>query len=238
MKNKKIKIPQYLVRGKNRNYNVLVFPKKKWLWAYYEGFDERYEIDGDAAAYQQVKYALAALLANPGKIAYFPIHDDGYGEYFKENYDAVLVRPELQFRRSEWVSLRRQLDETHRIKSFELRYEPEKLYVAYNKFTQNTYVSSKFRKREKKSSARLENGTVFFALKRESCYYYHHAIINEERLVMGEGGWPDMFSDMICEIGWMITPKSKGFMRQNNAKIAQNEAQRKKAFELLESPNL
>lgn len=220
MKSKKVKIPQYLVRGKSRDYCILVFPKKKWLWAYYEGFDERYEIDGDAAAYQQVKYALAALLANPGKIAYFPIHDDGYGEYFKENFDAVLVRPELQLRRSEWGVLRSQLNKTHQIKSFELRYEPEKLYNFYKYLTRNTYASGKFWRREKKTCAKLENGTVFFALRRESCYYYHHAIIAEERLVMGEGGWPDIFSDMICEIGWMITPKSKGLMRQVNKKAS------------------
>lgn len=77
----KVKIDQYLVNGKRRDYCVLVLPKSKgsMMWAYYEkGFDERYEIDADTQCFKLVRYALAALIANPSKIIYFPIRGEGF----------------------------------------------------------------------------------------------------------------------------------------------------------------
>ncbi len=212
MKNKKVKIPQYLVQGKNRNCSVLVFPKKKWLWAYYEPFDERYEIDGDAAACQQLKYALAVLMANPSKIAYFPIRGEGYGEYYQKNYDAVLVRPELQLRRSEWVSLRRQLDKSHQIKSFELRYEPEKLYNRYQNLEKSEGEMAKIWRRKDRSVVKLEDDTVFFSLRKEICLGYHHASMH----TMGynqEYGSADEYADYVCDMGWLITAGCKRQMK-------------------------
>ena len=110
MSRQKIKIPQYLVRGKHRDFQVLRFPELTYGWAYWDCDFGRYEIDGDYETFQWLKYAMAALIASPDKILYFPIRKKIAGSYYCENYDAVLTRPELQFRRSEWISLRRQLD--------------------------------------------------------------------------------------------------------------------------------
>ena len=218
MNSKKVKIPQFLVQGKKQKYSVLVFPKKKWLWAYYAEDDEHYALEGDAAAYQQVKYALASLIANPGKIAYFPIRGDGYGEYFETNYDAVFTRAELQLKRSEWISLRRQLDKAHRIKRFELLYEPQKLYDHIEKLHESKAGPYRIWNSENGSVTCMENDTVFFSLKREICYAYHHSIITSEKLVLSEDGW-GCFADIIGGIGYMITPGCKQLMYNFNHHI-------------------
>ena len=215
MKSKKIKIPQYLVHGKRQTYSVLVFSKKKWLFASYDGADERYEIDGDPAAYQQVKYALAALIANSGKIAYFPIRKPGFRQFYMENYDAVLVRPELQFRRSEWVSLRRQLNKAHRIKDFELYYDPQKLYDHYESLSHSESEMAKVWRDNYGVSSKLEDGTVFFAIYRDICYAYHHAILEAEKDVM-DGRWAPIGYDVgpHAGTGYMITPGFKRFLNK------------------------
>ena len=63
----KIKIPQYLVRGKHRDFHVLCFPKLEHAWAYDEFDYQRYEIDGGYETYLWLKYAMAALIASPDK---------------------------------------------------------------------------------------------------------------------------------------------------------------------------
>lgn len=73
MKTRKIKIPQYLVRGKHRDFHVLVFPKLEHAWAYYEFDYQRYEIDGGYETYLWLKCAMAALIASPDRILYFPV---------------------------------------------------------------------------------------------------------------------------------------------------------------------
>lgn len=78
--------------------------------------------------YRLLKYALAILAADPRKIIYFPLVSRELGNSAWGNcYDAVLCRPELQLRRSEWVNLRRQLDRNHRMENYVLRYDPQKL---------------------------------------------------------------------------------------------------------------
>ena len=56
----KIKIQQYLVRGKHRAFRVLRIPELEHAWAY-DGYDEqRYEIDGGYETYLWLRYAMAA----------------------------------------------------------------------------------------------------------------------------------------------------------------------------------
>lgn len=123
---KKVKIPQYLVRGKHRDFYVLCFPKLEHAWAYDEKSYNRYEIDGGYEIYLWLKYAMVTLIASPDKSIYFPIRKTS-DRYLVLSYDAVLTRMELQFRRSEWVRLRRQLNKAHRIKDYCLQYDQEKL---------------------------------------------------------------------------------------------------------------
>lgn len=198
--NRKIKIDQYLVHGKHREFQVLVFPRYEFMWAYYEDSDERYEIDGDQEAYQLIKYALAALIAAPQEIIYFPVRDKGVGPYFQENYDAVLTRPELQFRHSEWINLRHQLNKAHQTNQFILRYEPEKLCNdwkkiygrtthererAWQRFC-NTATFYRAVKKRRQEVNKLLGDTVFLTMLKESLLAWHDEIIYTEQDLFAE----------------------------------------------------
>lgn len=171
----KIKIEQYLVRGKHRNFHVLKFPELEYAWAYWDWDTERYVIDGSHTTFQYLNYAMAALIAAPDMIAYFPIRKKG--PYYVPNYDAVLTRVEGQLRRSEWVHLRRQLDRAHQIQNFCLRYNPQKLYDYMEGFrgTDQYYRAMRQRKQEVNT---LLGDTVFFTLIKETCYAYHRDTID------------------------------------------------------------
>ena len=71
MRNRKVKIPQYLVRGKHRDFHVLVFPRLKHTWAYYDSDSEHYAIDADIVGCKWLRFAMASLIAAPDKIVYF-----------------------------------------------------------------------------------------------------------------------------------------------------------------------
>ena len=179
MKVKKIKFEQYRVRGKHRDFDVLVVPPSKRMWAYYERFDERYEIDGDLVAYQSVNYALAALVVASNKLIYFPIRKTGNNGYYAQNYDAVLLRPELQFRWSEWVKLRRQLDKAHKIENFVLWYDPEYL-CRLGVELQKDDAYYKVLQQRKFEINTLVGDTVFLSPLKETCLGWLASIISVE----------------------------------------------------------
>ena len=53
----KLTFEQYLVRGKHRDFHVVVFPRKKYMWAFYDNFDRQYEIDGGVTiAHKQLAF--------------------------------------------------------------------------------------------------------------------------------------------------------------------------------------
>lgn len=86
----KIKIQQYLVRGKQRDFHILRIPELEHAWAY-DGYDERrYEIDGGYETYLWLRYAMVALIASPDKIIYFPIRKP-CDRYAVPSYDAVFT---------------------------------------------------------------------------------------------------------------------------------------------------
>lgn len=169
------------------------------MWAYYEGFDDCYEIDGDPEAYRLMKFAMAILIADPGKIIYLPIRDQAIGV---ESCDAVLCRPELQLRRSEWVRLRRQLDQAHRIEKYILRYEPDKLCGIWE-HTEGSPAYYTSRKREKQEVNELRNDTVFMVLLKESCLRYHWWIADQMRK-----GVPKYPSVPVGGLGWLLSPRA------------------------------
>ena len=179
MRNRKVKIPQYLVRGKRREFHVLVFPRLKHTWAYYDSDSEHYAIDADIVGCKWLRFAMASLIAAPDKIVYFPIRTKtSFHGYYFPNYDTVLTRPELQLRRSEWVRLRRQLTPAHQINQFVLRYEPDKLCDYVEKFD----VEQQRSYRRKHSSCQeiytLLGDTVFMPLMKDSCYLFHQDILD------------------------------------------------------------
>ena len=170
MKVKKIKFEQYRVRGKHREFDILVFPQRRYMWAYHDNDDDVYSIDGDFAAYHLLKYALAVLIADPNKIIYLPIWDNNLWDYyFPDRYDAVLTRTELQLRRSEWVKLRRQLNKAHRIENFVLRYDPDRLLSYAERYRTEDAVWKAYHKDKQELSALCGN-TVFITLLKETCF--------------------------------------------------------------------
>ena len=170
MKVKKIKFEQYRVRGKHREFDILVFPQRRYMWAYHDNDDDVYSIDGDFAAYHLLKYALAVLIADPNKIIYLPIRDNNLWDYyFPDRYDAVLTRTELQLRRSEWVKLRRQLNKAHRIENFVLRYDPDRLLSYAERYRTEDAVWKAYHKDKQELSALCGN-TVFITLLKETCF--------------------------------------------------------------------
>lgn len=202
MKHGKIKFDQYIVRGKHRDFQVIVFPRKKYMWAYYEGFDGAYEIDGDPEAYRLMKYAMAILAVDPNKIIYLPIRNQALGTFCWDNcYDAVLYRPELQLRRSEWVHLRRQLNCSHRVENYVLRYEPQKLYDEWNT-VEGSSQKYNYWKREKQEVKTMQDDTIFMALLKETCLLYHSRIVE----VMKDGV-PEYPSNPAGELGWILSPR-------------------------------
>lgn len=158
----------------------MCFPKLEHAWAYDEFDYQRYEIDGGYETYLWLKYAMAALVASPDKIIYFPIRKTS-DRYLFSSYDAVLTRVELQFRRSEWVQLRRQLDKAHRVKNYCLRYHQEKLCDALKKFMKpgqhdrycynNNYYRAE--KKLKLEANELLGDTIFNSMIKEDCYFTH-----------------------------------------------------------------
>lgn len=202
MKQEKIKFEQYKVRGKHREYQVIVYPRKKYMWAYYEDFDGAYEIDGDVEAYRLLKFAMAILAADPNKIVYLPIGNQELGNHsWGECYDAVLCRPELQLRRSEWIRLRRQLDGPHRVENYVLCYESKKLCDEWEKID-SSQAKYRAQKREKLEVKTMQDDTVFFSLLKETYLRYHSRIV--EVMQMGVPKYPSIPAG---ELGWILSPR-------------------------------
>lgn len=180
------------------------------MWAYYEGFDGAYEIDGNVDAYRLLKFAMAILSVDPDKIIYLPIRNNELGNAsWGATYDAVLCRPELQLRRSEWVRLRRQLDQQHRVENYVLRYEPKKLCDAWTKVT-SPQRKNRFRNDGKLEINALQDDTVFLVLLKETCLLYHARIVE-----LMAGGVPEYPSVPASELGWILSPRILREMESN-----------------------
>ncbi len=208
MSQKKIKFDQYMVRGKHRDFHVIVLCTTRYMWAYWDDFDKQYEIDGDTEAYHLIKYALAILINDPTKIIYLPIRNQGIGEYFHNNsYDAVLTRPELQLRRSEWVNLRRQLDRAHRIENYVLRYDPDILCDAWSKYTSDEYY--KMQHREKQEVNTVLGDTMFVSYLKDSYLAVHNDVVRTLEKPLNEPSEPVFGINQNHPYwGWILTPTS------------------------------
>lgn len=223
MKTRKIKIPQYLVRGKHRDFHVLVFPKLEHAWAYYEFDYQRYEIDGGYETYLWLKYAMAALIASPDRILYFPIRKP-FDQHAFPSHDAVFTRPELQFRHSEWVNLRHQLDKAHQVRNYCLLYNQEKLRGFVNGFLK-TDQYYRAQKRLKQEVNMLLGDTIFLTMIRENCFLTHADICNALELDdIDELGFPvgGFHNDVI---GFFLPQKAVRLMVENQKEFLAKKQQ-------------
>lgn len=89
-----------------------MFPNYQNMYAYdAHPREEMYEVDGDEEAVRALAAAAAILAEDPSKLLYFPCKKRGF--WMNDDCSLVMVRPELQFRRSQWYQLKPKLDKRH-----------------------------------------------------------------------------------------------------------------------------
>lgn len=174
---KKIKIDKYSVYGKKRRYDILVFPEDKYMWAYDPHPGEPfYMIDGDPKAIRNLAIAMAILATDPSKIIYFPIKKDISREHFWDSTHLVLMRPELQFRRSEWFRLKGKLDKRHWTGKYAFSYNPQKLNDYYKKIKSSWNYPDWEKRDYSLSKDEIRGDVMFMVLPRNACYFYHFSL--------------------------------------------------------------
>lgn len=197
---KKRKIDEYKVFSKGRTLRVLKFPRIEEAWAF-DDFpeDDQLMLDGSPAFMSQVQSALAALIADPYLIIYFPIrHKDS--KHYGRTYDAVILRPELQFRFGHWKSVKRKLDRKHWVGKYTIRQDKKKLDDLWAK----KYSEQYWRIDWDRKTERLLGDTVFLCLPESICLHYHSAIssaMNYYRAGDTYGTW--------AGIGYIIPPEKQ-----------------------------
>lgn len=214
----KLIVDSYSVYNRGRVFDVLVFPRHENAWAFYESDDEKYEIDGDKAFFKMLLYALAVLADNPSKIIYFPIRHPGETMYgAEETYDAVLLRPELPFRRSDWRVVRHKLDRKHFAGKYAVHYDSatmEQYWQEYREkypwhFSKDGFLYCG--RYDTNITEDLYASTVFLVLPKDVCAVYHHLIMNS----MDE--LEDKFPNgMYVGIGYIMSPSATEIMQKRS----------------------
>lgn len=172
---KKYKVDQYKVRNKGRVLKILVFPQiTTEAWAYDDHpEDDRLMLDGSPQFMRQVQRALVALIEDPTIIAYFPIKNKNCPRFGRHmTYDAVLLRPELQFKVSDFYDVKDKLDRKHWVGKYKIRHNEAKLVELWNKEYQGRY----WRVEWDKKCEKLLGDTVFLVLPKSVCLEYHYDI--------------------------------------------------------------
>lgn len=170
----KAKVDLYKVFVKGREYKIIVFPRIERAWAY-DDFpeDDQLMVDGSPDFFHQVQLALTALIADPSLIVYFPIkHKDCMRYWDLSTYDAVFLRPELQFRRSRWYHIKPKLNRNHWVGKYTIRYNEKKL----NDLWEKVYAERDWLVEHKKRIEELLGDTVFLVLPESVCMDYHHSV--------------------------------------------------------------
>lgn len=176
---KRIKIDYYCVYEKGREYKVLKFHFVKHMWAF-ECHEDGIMIDGCMGAFKLLSYAFAILANEPDKLIYFPCRQEGIGQYYADNKDAVLCRPELQLRRSLWTKIRKKLDRQHYRGKYCFQYDKKKLNDYFEKVlmkTENSYWVA-LKKQEKYFVKEILGDTAFFVYPRVECYAAHYHTVS------------------------------------------------------------
>ena len=177
--------------------------KNAWV---YDDYPEESgpRVDGDRELFRLLKFALALLISDPSKILYFPIKHEGHRAIYQTTYHLVLLRPELQFRRSEWFDQKGKLNKRHWVGRHVIQYNEQKLLDYYEKKAKGRFWLEW--EQEKYYVEEILGDTVFMVLPKETCYRYHHMIATSE-IVTGERndgvGEP---SDYVG-IGWVLSDK-------------------------------
>lgn len=144
--------------------------------------------------------ATAILAEDPSKIIYFPSKKkDIYGKLNFE-FNLVMLRPELQFRRSEWYRLKARLDKKHWAGKYVLNYNQQKLLDQDRKM-KNSWLYPKWEKRRWKTYVQEELGdSVFWVCAREMNYDLHSELVKNMK----------KFEDEDFELSWNYIGSSIG----------------------------
>lgn len=176
----KIKLDRYKVfcKKRQREFDVLVFEPPKYMWAF-DNYPELdiFMIDGDCAAFKVLKYAYAILAQDPSKIIYFPIKNQPIGNYYVGTGDLVLVRPELQFRYSDWKSIWSKLDKKHRSGTYTYNYDKQKLLDCVEVLEKEWHHRDREKREQKIYTEKIVGDTVFMTVPRCWCYENHRSIV-------------------------------------------------------------
>ena len=170
----KYKVDHYKIYNKGRIFDILAFPRVENAWAF-DDFpeDDQLMLDGCPEFYRMVHHAVAALLENPQLIIFFPIKHPGYTGYGDHmTYDAVLLRPELQFKRSEWYDLKSRLDKQHWVGKYTIHHDEKKL----NDFYEKNYEDRYWVEKGKDTTEEIIGDTLFLVMPKEVCYRHHASI--------------------------------------------------------------
>lgn len=175
----KIKIDCFSVHGKKRNYDILLFPAEKYMWAYdpHPG-EDFFMIDGDKKALRNLSAAFAILSVDPSKIIYFPIRKNVGETFFWESTHLLLMRPELQFRRSEWFRLKKCLDRKHWVGKYKFAYSPQKLVEYIEKIWKCWNFSDVDNKEKKIYVEEIIGDVMFLVVPKNVCLTYHWSLID------------------------------------------------------------
>lgn len=201
----KVKLDKYTVysKAKKREYKILIFPAEENMWAY-DDFPEMdmLLVDGNKDAYKALKLAYGILAQFPEIIIYFPIRKvTGKKGAFWNSHDLVLMRPELQFRRSEWYSLKEKLDKKHLERRFVFDYDRKRLQDYFYK-RKVSWDYEKWRKKaEQKYLAEIVGDTLFMVVPQLICFENHNAIC-ELMDSYKAGAWNP---DSCYRVGWLFS---------------------------------
>lgn len=197
---KKYKVDLYKIRNKGRTLKILVFPKlTEEAWAYDDYPEEsQLMLDGSISFMRQVQVALAALIEDPSVIAYFPIKNKNCTRFGRHmTFDAVLLRPELQFKLSEWYDIKDKLDRRHWVGKYKIRHHERQLVDLWKKEYQHQYWKVAWDRKNEK----LIGDTVFLVLPKSVCLEYHYDISDS-----AEEYSPNDDYGTFAGIGYIIPP--------------------------------
>lgn len=176
----KIKVDKYKVfcKKRQREFEILVFEPPRHMWAY-DDFPEEdlLAIDGDKDAYKLLKYAYAILAQDSSKIIYFAIADQGIGAYYAHDCNLVLVRPELQFRYSDWYQIKPKLDKKHWAGKYTYNYNKQKLVDYYHHLEKDWHTPGKIKRAQEIAKEEILGDTVFMTVPQIDCYENHNHIV-------------------------------------------------------------
>ncbi len=203
----RVKLDEYKVfcKTRKREYEIIVFPEERYMWAY-DDFPEEdmLLVDGNKDAYKALKFAYAILAQCPKKIIYFPIRKvAGKKNAFWDSHDLVLLRPELQFRRSEWFSIKRKLDKKHLCGKFVFDYERVRLQNYYEQERRRWDFYKWYKKAEKLYGTEILGDTLFMVVPKLICLENHDVICD-----MLDSYKAGASSGELCYwVGWLLSDR-------------------------------